>query len=61
MMELIKKGIAEKEFKHDMDAEQTTLTIIAMIEGSMMLASVMGKPAYRKTIMKSLESMIAGL
>jgi len=61
IMALIKKGVAAKEFKADANAEQVALTIIAMIEGGIMIAKVTGKEAYRKQVVRSVEQMIQGL
>jgi TetR/AcrR family transcriptional repressor of nem operon len=61
LSKLIQKGIANNEFNQDVDPEQTALTIIAMIEGAVMITKVTGKLQYRKAIMKSVEAMINGL
>jgi AcrR family transcriptional regulator len=58
---LIEKGIERKEIKKTVDAEQTALTIMATIEGMIMISSLTGKPEYRKSIMKSVEKMMAAL
>lgn len=61
IIRVIKKGIADKEFAKGTAAEQMALTIIAMIEGSIMISKATGKPAYRTMIMKSLEKYIEQL
>jgi len=58
---LIKKGIESKEFNASIDAEQTALTLIAMIEGAIMITKVTGKINYRKIIMRSAEALIKAL
>jgi AcrR family transcriptional regulator len=58
---IIEMGIKSKEFKEGIDTEQIALTIIALIEGGIMVSRVTGKPAYRIAIMKSLEKFIKGL
>jgi TetR/AcrR family transcriptional regulator, transcriptional repressor for nem operon len=58
---LISKGIANKEFRKGTDAEATALTIIAMIEGSIMVANVTRKQEYRKMVMRSVEKIIREL
>ncbi|HWK05777.1 MAG TPA: TetR/AcrR family transcriptional regulator [Puia sp.] len=55
---LIEEGIRTKEFKASIDPEQIALTIIAMIEGGIMIAKLSGKPAYRNAIMLSMKKMI---
>jgi len=61
MAALIKKGINEHEFRPEIDPEQLALTIIAMIEGGIMMAKVTGKINYRNAVMKSLKKMIDDL
>ncbi|HEX9512188.1 MAG TPA: TetR/AcrR family transcriptional regulator [Puia sp.] len=55
---LIEEGIRTKEFKASIDPEQIALTIIAIIEGSIMIAKLSGKPAYRNAIMLSMKKII---
>jgi len=58
---LIEKGIASGELSVVNDAEQTAITIIAMIEGAIMIAKVTGKMNYRNAVMRSVENLINGL
>ena len=58
---LIEKGIAGKEFKKDIDPEQIALTIIAMIEGAILLNQATGRVDYRKKVMRSVEKLIKEL
>jgi TetR/AcrR family transcriptional repressor of nem operon len=58
---LLEKGIAGKEFSAELDTEQTALTMIAMIEGGIMISKLTGKLNYRKQIMGSVGKMIAAL
>ncbi len=58
---LIEKGKAEGEFSEDVNAEQTALTMIATIEGCIMIAKLTGKMNYRNTIMQSVGKMIDAL
>src|ERR1700732_624276 len=44
---LLEEGIRTKEFSAAINPEQIALTIIAMIEGSIMIAKLSGRPAYR--------------
>ena len=58
---LIEKGIAGKEFKKDTDPEQAALTLIAMIEGAILLNQATGRLDYRKKVMRSVEKLIKEL
>lgn len=55
---LIQKGIANNEFRRDVDPEQVALTIIATIEGAIMITKLTGKLNFRRAIMKSVEKFI---
>ncbi|SEW36570.1 TetR/AcrR family transcriptional regulator [Chitinophaga arvensicola] len=61
IMDLIEKGKDNGEFSEDVNAEQTALTMIATIEGCIMIAKLTGKMNYRNTIMQSVEKMVNGL
>jgi TetR/AcrR family transcriptional repressor of nem operon len=61
IMNLIERGKATREFKPAVDAEQTALTMIALIEGAIMIAKVTGKLNYRKAVMQSVEKLIREL
>ncbi|MBV4360145.1 TetR/AcrR family transcriptional regulator [Pinibacter aurantiacus] len=61
IMELIKKGIDNKEFRPDVPLEQTAISLIALIEGGIMVAKLTGKLNYRKLIMQSVEKAINDL
>jgi len=58
---LIEKGIENKEFRSDVDPEQIALTIIATIEGAIMITKLTGKLNYRRLIMQSVEKLIDDL
>ena len=58
---LIKKGIDQKEFRKDVDPEETALAIIAMIEGATMIARVTGKAQFRTIIMQSVKKLVQSL
>jgi AcrR family transcriptional regulator len=58
---LIRRGMESGEFKDDIDAEQVALTMIAMIEGAIMITKLTGKLNYRKTILQSVEKLINDL
>lgn len=58
MVRIIETGIKDKEFPSYTDAEQIALTVIALIEGCIMIARVTGKSAYKARIMKSVQEYI---
>ena len=60
-MDLIESGKAAKEFKKTTDAEAKALTIIAVIEGAVMITKLTGKINYRNAIMSSVKEIIEGL
>ena len=55
---LIEKGMQQGEFSKQVNVEQTALTMIAMIEGCIMITKLTGKMNYRKAIMQSVEKII---
>jgi AcrR family transcriptional regulator len=61
IISLLEKGIATKEFKTILNPEQIALTIIAMIEGGIMITKLTGKTYYRKLVMESVGKMIREL
>jgi TetR/AcrR family transcriptional repressor of nem operon len=61
IMQLIEAGVATKEFNKSVDAETKALTIIATIEGAIMITKLTGKLNYRNAIMKSVKQMIEEL
>ncbi|MBO9732147.1 MAG: TetR/AcrR family transcriptional regulator [Chitinophaga sp.] len=58
---IIETGIQQGEFNKQVNAEQTALTLIALIEGCIMIAKLTGKANYRKAIMGSVEKIIREL
>jgi AcrR family transcriptional regulator len=58
---IIKQGIENKEFKANINPEQFALTMIAMLEGAIMIVKATGKLNYRKMILQSVEKMINDL
>ena len=58
---LLQQGIDNKEFKPSIDPEQTAVAIIAMIEGSIMIAKVTGKMNYRNAVAQSVGLLIDSL
>jgi len=55
---LIEKGIEQKEFKQETNPEEAALTILAMIEGAVMITKLTGKLNYLKSLMGSLKTQI---
>jgi len=58
LITIVRKGKAAGEFHPDTDEEQLAITIMAAIEGAIMIANVTGKTHYRKTIMRSVKKMM---
>src|SRR5262249_1750599 len=58
---IVEAGIASKEFEKKNDPEQIALTIIALIEGGIMIAKATGKTGYNRMIAKSLQGFIDGI
>ncbi|SJZ64278.1 DNA-binding transcriptional regulator, AcrR family [Chitinophaga eiseniae] len=54
----ITMGIRQGEFSPQTNPEQAALTIIAIIEGCIMITKLTGKIHYRNAIMQSLETLI---
>jgi TetR/AcrR family transcriptional regulator, transcriptional repressor for nem operon len=61
LTKLIQKGIGNNEFRTDIDPEQAALTIIATIEGAIMITKLTGKLNYRRLIMASVEKFVNDL
>jgi AcrR family transcriptional regulator len=55
---LIEEGIRTGEFTAATQPEPVALTMIALIEGSIMIAKLTGKLAYRNAILQSVKKMI---
>jgi AcrR family transcriptional regulator len=62
VVSIIEKGVENNEFTSaDIDPEQVALTLIAVIEGGIMIGKLTGKNQYLKAVMKSAEKMITAL
>jgi TetR/AcrR family transcriptional regulator, transcriptional repressor for nem operon len=61
LMELITMGIQQKEFRSDVNPEQVALTMMATIEGAIMITKLTGKTNFLRSIMQSVKNMIEGL
>lgn len=55
---IVEKGIQNKEFKPETNPEEAALAILAMIEGTVMITKLTGKPNYLKSLMQSLTTLI---
>jgi TetR/AcrR family transcriptional repressor of nem operon len=61
IVQIVEAGIAAREFKPSTNAEQAALTIIALLEGLVVISKATGKPAYTKAVIASLETYIKSL
>ncbi|GGA98664.1 TetR/AcrR family transcriptional regulator [Puia dinghuensis] len=61
LMQLIEAGKANKEFKAATDAEQAALSIIALLEGMIMIRRTVGQPGYGKPLITAVENIIDAL
>ncbi|AXQ30521.1 TetR/AcrR family transcriptional regulator [Solimonas sp. K1W22B-7] len=58
---VIEAGVADREFRAGVDAEQTAVTLIAMIEGAIMISRLTGNGRHRRAVMPALEKIILDL
>lgn len=58
---LIEAGKTRGEFKATVNPEQMALTIIAMLEGMIVISKGTGKPAYAKAVINSVDDLIKNL
>ena len=61
IVRLIEKGIEQKEFKKQTNAEETAIAIIALIEGGIMITKLTGKTNYIKSITQQVTDLINDL
>ncbi|MFT3932757.1 MAG: TetR/AcrR family transcriptional regulator [Chitinophagaceae bacterium] len=61
LVKLLEKGKADKEFSKNFDAEQVAFTMIAIIEGAIMIASLTGKASHMPYILQSVKKLIKDL
>lgn len=61
IVKIVETGVENGEFKKDVNTEQVAVTIIAMIEGSVMITKLTGKLNYRKAIMQSVKKLVDDL
>jgi TetR/AcrR family transcriptional repressor of nem operon len=58
---LIQAGISAGEFREDIDLATTALSIIALIEGGVMISKVTDSPANLDRVLQTVEFIISGL
>ena len=56
--ELISAGVVAGEFKTGIDTEKIALSMIALIEGGIMIAKVTGKPVYLDEVLKTVNALV---
>lgn len=61
IQKLLTQGIENNEIRADIPIEQTALTIVAMIEGAIMVTKLTGKLNYQDDILKSVRKLILEL
>jgi AcrR family transcriptional regulator len=61
IINLLKDGIATNEFNENIDPEQVALTILALLEGGIMIRKLTDNQKYIEDIMKSLHDYIERL
>ncbi len=61
IIRLVECGKQAGEIKNDTDAEEVALTIMAMIEGIIMITKATGNKNYWHKVMRSVEKLILGI
>jgi len=61
IVSLVKEGVKTGEFKAGMESNQLAFSIIALIEGGIMIAKVTDSPANLETVLKTVEMLILQL
>lgn len=61
LVAVIEAGIAAGEFRQAVDAEQTAVTLIALIEGTIMISRLTGQRNYSNGVMQTLENIVHDL
>jgi len=61
LISIIEEGNRKNEFLEAIDAEQIALTMIAMMEGGIMIAKVTGNTKFMASIMQSMKKLIQEL
>jgi len=58
LVSILEEGIKNKEFSKNINIEQIAITMIAIIEGGILIARTTKKASYRALIVQSLEQLI---
>ncbi len=61
IISIIENGKINNEFANEVGAEQIALTMIAMMEGGIMIAKLLGDTNYMASVMQSMKNMIQTL
>lgn len=61
LVTVIEKGIAANEFKKDTDAQKTALTIIALIEGAILIGKATQNPVFLDIILTTAKETVQGI
>ena len=61
LVSLIEKGMAAGEFKRDTDATKTALTIMALIEGAILIGKAVQNPVFLDVILTSAKETVKAI
>ena len=61
IISIVNEGVEKKELKANIDASQIALTMIAMIEGSIMISKLLNDKSHMTTVMESMKKLIHDL
>ncbi|MBF6991439.1 MULTISPECIES: TetR/AcrR family transcriptional regulator [Cupriavidus] len=61
LVSVIKAGIASSEFRKDVNPEETAITLIALIEGAIMISRLTDNPAYNLAVMSAVKKTVIDL
>lgn len=61
IISIVNEGLEKKEIKANVDASQIALTMIAMIEGSIMISKLLNDKSYMTAVMQSMKKLINDL
>jgi TetR/AcrR family transcriptional repressor of nem operon len=61
LKEILREGIKNREFRYDINIDQTALTIIALIEGAVLIGRTTGNKSDRAHLLQAARDVIKGL
>lgn len=61
IISIVNEGVEKKELKANIDASQIALTMIAMIEGSIMISKLLNDKSHMTAVMESMKKLIHDL